>query len=281
MFTLARSFLCFARSVFSLSSSSASESCRINEPSSDLASSTRLTVRVSETFAPSSASTISRTSATRVSTSSNSTSSSSTSSPSILVTTFFPSVVVFAATTGTSLGLIRSHSAFFKIRLGLPSPFLRSPSVSAGTVMASARASSTKSLSAFFGMRPRDVTPRDSSSARTSFWRKTAAFASEMSCTSLASRTFFNSILAGAFFVATFFAGAFLTAAFFATTFLAGAFFAGFAGFAGFAEDFLATVFFALFLSALNTATIVLWFLMRSLRKSFLKADRSDVYIIP
>jgi hypothetical protein len=36
-----------------------------------------------------------------------------------------------------------------------------------------------------------------------------------------------------------------------------------------------------LFLSALNTATIVLWFLMRSLRNSFLKADRSDGYIIP
>jgi hypothetical protein len=69
-----------------------------------------------------------------------------------------------------------------------------------------------------------------------------------------------------------------LTGAFFATAFLATAFFAGFAGFAG---AFLATDFFALFLSALNTATIVLWFLMRSLRNSFLKADRSDVYIIP
>jgi hypothetical protein len=63
-----------------------------------------------------------------------------------------------------------------------------------------------------------------------------------------------------------------LAGAFLATAFLAGAFLAG---------AFFATVFFALFLSALNTATIVLWFLMRSLRNYLLKADRSDVYIIP
>ena len=212
-------------------------------------------MRVSEAFAPSSASTISSTSATRVSTSSSSTSSSSTSSPSILVTTFLPTA------TGTSFGLIRSHSAFFKIRLGLPSPFLRSTSVSSGTEIARARASSTKSLSAFFGIRPRDVTPRDSSSVRISFWRETAAFASDKSCTSLASRTFLSSILAGAFFATTFFAGAFLAGAFLATTFLAGAFFAtAFLAGAFLAGAFFATAFFALFLSALNTATIVLWF---------------------
>ncbi len=74
-----------------------------------------------------------------------------------------------AAGAATSLGLIRSHSAFFKIRLGDPSPFLRSVSIICGTAIASARASSTKSLSAFFGIRPRVVTPRDSSSVRTSF----------------------------------------------------------------------------------------------------------------
>jgi hypothetical protein len=78
--------------------------------------------------------------------------------------------------------------------------------------------------------------------------------------------------LTGAFLATAFFAGAFLATAFFAGAFLATAFFAG---------AFFATAFFALFLSALNTATIVLWFLMRSLRNYFLKADRSDVYIIP
>ncbi|CAB4649283.1 unannotated protein [freshwater metagenome] len=149
-------------------------------------------------------------------------------------------------------------------------------------MIASARASSTKSLSAFFGMRPRDVTPRVSSSAKTSFWRETAAFASAIICTSLASRTFFSSTFAGAFFATTFLAGAFFTGAFLATTFFAGAFFAT-AFFAGafLAGAFFAVAFFALFLSALNTATIVLWFLIYLLRNSFLRTDRSDGYIIP
>ena len=115
-------------------------------------------------------------------------------------------------------------------------------------------------------MRPRDVTPRESSSARISFWRATAFFASEINCTSLASRTFFNSILAatfltGAFLARAFFAATFFAGAFFAATFFAGAFFAT-AFLAGdfFAATFLAEAFFALFLSAVNTATIVLCF---------------------
>jgi len=90
-----------------------------------------------------------------------------------------------------------------------------------------------------------------------------------------------GTFLAGTFLALTFFAGAFFATAFFATTFLAGAFLAT-AFFAGafFAGAFLATAFFALFLSALNTATIVLWFL-RFLRISFLRTARSDGYIIP
>jgi hypothetical protein len=55
-------------------------------------------------------------------------------------------------------------------------------------------------------------------------------------------------------------AGTFLAGAFLATTFLAGAFLAT----AFLAGAFFATAFFDLFLSALNTATIVLWFFASS-----------------
>ena len=82
-------------------------------------------------------------------------------------------------------------------------------------------------------------------------------------------RSFLSSIFAGfattfltgaAFFAAAFFAGA----AFFATTFLAATFLAGAFFAAGFAAVLPAL---ALFLSALNTATIVLWLFLRTARR--------------
>ena len=124
---------------------------------------------------------ISTTSLIKVSTSSNSTSSSSTSSPSILVTTVFPvlaSIVWEVDLTGSTFGAINSYSDFFKIREGEPSPALRSFSIINGTCAASERASSTKSLSTFFGILLMDVIPRNSSSAKTSLWRSTAFFVS-------------------------------------------------------------------------------------------------------
>ena len=199
---------------------------------------------------------ISTASAIRDSTSSRSTSSTSTSCPSILTTTGLPVLAsIFGATTFGAGGAMSSSSTFLSIRNGEPSPALRNFSVATGTVTASARASSTKSLSVFFGMRLMDVTPRDSSSASTSFWRVAIVFASTMACTSFAVRSFLSSI----FFGTTFLAGAFFAGAFLATTFFAGAFFTGFF----FAALFFATAFFLpLFLSALNTATIVLLFFL-------------------
>ena len=181
-----------------------------------------------------------------------------------------------SAFTATGFGAIKSYSAFFNVRLGDPSPALRSFSIMIGSSSARARASSTKSLSAFLGIRLMEVTPRELSSASTSLFRWTAFLASTIACTSFAVKSFFNSIFAGltaaltgaAFFATAFFAGAaffatafFAGAAFFATAFLTTAFFATafFAGAAFFATVFLVT----LFLSALNTATIVLWFYQR------------------
>ncbi|CAB4544928.1 unannotated protein [freshwater metagenome] len=143
--------------------------------------------------------------------------------------------------------------------------------------MANARASSTKSLFSFLGMRLIDVTPRFSSSAKTSCWRITAFLASTIACTSFAVKSFFIAIFTGAAFLTTafltgaaFLATAFFTGAdFFAAAFLTGALFltgaaffaaAFFTGAAFFTTAFLIT----LFLSALNTATIVLWFLSAS-----------------
>ncbi|CAB4551242.1 unannotated protein [freshwater metagenome] len=99
----------------------------------------------------------------------------------------------------------------------------------------------------------------------------------------MAERSFLSSTFAGF----TGFAGAaFLTGnAFFAGAFLAATFFTGlaflavafFAGAAFFAADFLATTFFAtaffagLFLSALDTATIVLWFFRTTFETFYLE----------
>ena len=125
-------------------------------------------------FSSASESIISTASAINDSTSSSSTSSSSTSSPSIFTTVGLPVFAsIFAAagasTFGAGGGAISASSTFLSIRNGEPSPALRNFSVRTGTSAASARASSTKSLSTFFGMRLMDVTPRDSSSASTSF----------------------------------------------------------------------------------------------------------------
>ena len=114
--------------------------------------------------------------------------------------------------------------------------------------------------------------PLVASVAMISFWRTTRFFKSTSCCTSFAVRSFLSSTLTGLLaliglvgFAATFFAGAF-----FATAFLVGAFFAT----AFFATAFLVTVLpFALFLSALNTATIVLLV--------FLRTARSNTYIVP
>ena len=106
-----------------------------------------------------------------------------------------------------------------------------------------------------------------------SFWRAIAFFKSTSCCISFAVRTFLISILAGfTGLAATFFAGAFL-----ATVFLATAFFTGdFLEAAFFAAAFLAGaafLLFVLFLSALNTATIILLV--------FLRTARSNTYIVP
>ena len=154
--------------------------------------------------------------------------------------------------------------------MGVPRPLLRSFSIMIGTSRVSERASSTKSLSAFFGIRLINVTPRFSSSVRTSCWRSTAFLASTIACTSFAFKTFFSTTFGGfaAFLTgAAFFATAFLIEGFFANAFLATVFLAGFAFFATnffTGAVFLAAVFFVtLFLSTLNTATIILWFYQR------------------
>ena len=283
-----RSFLCFSRSFLSSSSSSDSESRRRNEPSSNLLfSSVTSTTRV---FDPSaSASIISAASAIRVSTSSISTSSTTISLPSSSRTTAFsPFAGASSSLTGSGAGAMSASCAFERIRFGPPRPALRAFSVSSGIERASARASRTRGWNSFLTILLIFVIPAASSVARISFWCSTACLRSTSCCTSLALRSFFNSIFTG--FAATFLAGAaFLTgttflataflagAAFVATAFFAGvaffatAFFAGATFFAGVA--FLATVFFAvaLFLSALNTATIVLWFFRTSLETFYLE----------
>ena len=172
MLTFLKSFFNFSRSFLSSSSSSASESARVNEPFALLDSSESVTVR---TLSSASASTSSTASAINVSTSSSSTSSSSTSSPSMLTMADLPAL---PATGATGFVSTNAYSAFFKIREGLPSPALWSFSVITGISMANARASSTKSLSAFLGIRLIDVTPRLSSSAKISALRVTACLAS-------------------------------------------------------------------------------------------------------
>ena len=120
------------------------------------------------------------------------------------------------------------------MRYGDPKPAFFNFSVTLGTEISKAFASSTSSLSAFFGMRFKDVTPRDSNSARTCFCRSTKSRASKICLTSAAVSSFLSGTFTSAFLAAAFLTGLTgLTGAFFAADFLvdlaalAGAFFLG------------------------------------------------------